>query len=308
MTAMEKIDKGLNTAYHAPSAEGWSLGNLDFFAVTPRKYTPDDHDVWRTLYKRQSGILPKRAITQFTDSLSTLGINQTRIPDNDEINSILMSRTGWQIIPVAGLMPEEPFFELLANRRFPIGNFIRGKEQLDYLQEPDVFHDLFGHVPILIDPVFADYMEAFGKGGLKAAKEGTLEKVGRLYWYTVEFGLIQEAQKLHIYGAGILSSATESVFCLEDPSPNRLKFDLKRCLNTRFQIDDFQDNYFVIDSFKQLFEETYKDFAPIYKELADKPEYNPGDIVEGDKVIHKGTGAYAREAHKRRMERAAKKP
>jgi phenylalanine-4-hydroxylase len=297
------MDKGLETAYHAPSAEGWTRGNLDFFTVPEKIYTAEENDVWRTLFKRQMQVLPKRAISQFMDSLSTLGIEQTRVPRFDEVNEILMKRTGWQVVPVPGFMPEEAFFELLANRRFPAGNFIRGREQLDYIQEPDVFHDLFGHVPILVDPIFADYMEAFGKGGLRAAELGTLEKVGRLYWYTVEFGLIQESQGLHIYGAGILSSATESVFCLEDPSPHRLKFDLKRIMQTHFRIDDFQDNYFVIDSFKQLFDETYVDFKPLYDELATQPVLEPGIIVPGDVVIHKGTGTYAVEANKRRIAR-----
>lgn len=299
------MDKGLSTAYHAVSSEGWTPGHLDFFAVPPKLFTADEHDVWRALYKRQIGVLPKRAIGQFMDSLSTLGIDQTAVPDYDEMNALLMKRTGWQVVPVAGLMPDEPFFELLANRRFPIGNFIRGREQMDYLQEPDVFHDLFGHVPLLVDPIFADYMEAFGRGGLKAAALNTVSKLGRLYWYTVEFGLIQESQGLRIYGAGILSSATESIFCLEDTSPNRIKFDLKRVLQTKFQIDDFQDDYFVIDSFKQLFDDTYQDFTPVYDALDGKPEYEPGGIVDGDIVVHKGTGVYAVEADKRRAEHTA---
>ncbi len=296
-------DKGLGTAYHYTSGEGWTPGNLDFFTVPQREFTQDEHDIWRALYKRQLGILPGRAINLFMDSLSTLGINQDKIPTFSEVNEILMKRTGWQVVPVPGLIPDEPFYELLANRRFPSGNFIRTKEQFDYIQEPDVFHDLFGHVPILADPTFGDYMEAFGHGGLKALKLGTLPKLARLYWYTVEFGLIQEADHLHIYGAGILSSPTESVFALEDPSPHRIRFDTNRILQTQYQIDDFQDNYFVIDSFKQLFDETYADFTPLYKQLEGKPEYEAGTILPTDKVIHKGTGTYAIEADKRREER-----
>lgn len=301
------MDKGISTAYHYTPGDGWTPGNLDFFTVPQRVYNQEEHDVWRTLYQRQLGVLPGRAIGLFMDSLSTLGINKERIPSFDEVNEILMKRTGWQVVAVPGLIPDEPFFELLANRRFPAGNFIRGKDQLDYIQEPDVFHDLFGHVPILADPTFGKYMEAFGKGGLKAAKLGTVDKLARLYWYTVEFGLIQEAQGLRIYGAGILSSPKESVFSLDDPSPHRIKFNLKRILQTRFQIDDFQDNYFIIDSFKQLFDETYEDFTPIYEALKGKPEYDPGDLVEGDVVVHKGTGVYAVEADKRRAARAAAK-
>ena len=296
------MDKGLDSAYHYTPADGWTPGNLDFFTVPQKQFTADEHDIWRALYKRQLGILPKRAISLFMDSLSTLGISQERIPDFSDVNEILMKRSGWQVVPVPGLIPDEPFYELLANRRFPAGNFIRTPAQMDYIQEPDVFHDLFGHVPILADPVFGDYMEAYGRGGLKAAKLGTIDKLARLYWYTVEFGLIQEPQGLRIYGAGILSSPTESVFCLENPSPHRIKFDLKRVLQTHYQIDDF----FVIDSFKQLFDETYVDFSSIYKELAGAPIHSPGDLAEGDVLLHEGTGTYAAEADRRREQRRQK--
>lgn len=297
------MDKGIGAAQHYTPVDGWKPGNLDFFTVPQKRFTADEHEIWRTLYKRQLEVLPGRAISLFMDSLSTLGINQEKIPDFSDVNEILMKRTGWQVVPVPGLIPDEPFFELLANRRFPSGNFIRTWEQLNYIQEPDVFHDLFGHVPILADPVFGDYMEAYGRGGLKAAKLGTIDKLARLYWYTVEFGLIREPQGLRIYGAGILSSPTESVFSLDSDSPNRLNFNLKRMLQTHYQIDDFQDNYFVIDSFKQLFDETYADFGSIYAELKDKPYIEPGEIVTGDIVVHKGTGVYAIEADRRRAER-----
>ncbi len=300
-------DKGIGSAYHYTPADGWSLGNLDFFTVPQKVFTPEEHDIWRVLYKRQLDILPKRAISLFMDSLSTLGISQDKIPDFADVNEILMKRSGWQVVPVPGLIPDEPFFELLANRRFPAGNFMRTREQMDYIQEPDVFHDLFGHVPILADPVFGDYMEAYGKGGLKAAKLGTIDNLARLYWYTVEFGLIQEPQGLRIYGAGILSSPVESVFSVESPSPHRIKFNLKRMLQTHYRIDDFQDNYFVIDSFKQLFDDTLVDFDPLYAEIKGKPPYEPGHLIDGDVVLHKGTGTYAVEAARRREERKNKK-
>ncbi len=299
-------NKGIDTANHYTSAEGWELGNLDFFTVAPNKFTDEEHAVWRLLYRRQCEILKGRAIGLFMDSLSTLGINPDRIPEFSEVNDILMKRTGWQVVPVPGLIPEEPFFELLANRRFPIGNFIRTMHQLDYIQEPDVFHDLFGHVPILADPTFANYMEEFGRGGLKAYKMGLAGKLARLYWYTVEFGLIQEKDGLKIYGAGILSSPTESVFSIESPSPHRVKFNVDRMLQTQFRIDDFQDIYFVIDSFDQLFRDTREDFTEKYKYLSARPEYKPGVIVEGDDVITRGTGVYAVEAQKRRAERKKK--
>lgn len=296
-------DRGISSAQHYTSPEGWTPGNLDFFTVPQRQYTEDDHAVWRTLYKRQKGILKNRAIGMFMDSLSTLGINEDRIPSFSEVNEILMKRTGWQVVPVPGLIPDEPFFELLANRRFPAGNFIRSKEQLDYIQEPDVFHDLFGHVPILADPTFGDYMAEYGRGGLKAAKLGHINKLARLYWYTVEFGLIEEPEGLRIYGAGILSSPTESVFALDSDSPHRIRFNAKRILQTHYQIDDFQDNYFAINSFKQLFDETQPDYTPIYKELDGQPEYEAGTLLPTDDAITKGTGVYGIEADRRREER-----
>jgi phenylalanine-4-hydroxylase len=299
-------DKGLYTAHHYTPPDGWVLGNLDFFTMPQRHWTPEEHDIWNALYKRQLKILPGRAISLFMDSLSTLGIHQDRIPDVTEVNDILKKRTGWQLVPVPGLIPDEPFFELLANRRFPLGNFIRTKEQLDYIQEPDVFHDLFGHVPMLADPVFSRYMEEYGRGGLKAARLGMIDKIARLYWYTVEFGLIQEPCGLRIYGAGILSSPKESVFCLESDSPQRIKFNMRRILQTHYRIDDFQDNYFVIDSFQQLFDETDEDFAPIYIELKGTPEYEAGVTIGSDVVLHKGTCVYAAEADKRRLARKMK--
>ena len=298
MTTTE--DRGLSSAKHYNPGEGWTPGDLDFFKVDQHQYTDEENDVWRILYKRQEEVLKGRAISLFMDSMATLGINRDNVPAFEDVNAILKKRTGWEVIPVEGLIPDEPFFELLANRRFPIGNFIRTRDSLDYIQEPDVFHDLFGHVPLLAEETFAKYMQAYGEGGLKAAKLGMTNKLARLYWYTVEFGLIKEPDGLRIYGAGILSSPTESVFALESDSPHRIGFDVKRLLQTHYQIDDFQDNYFVIDSFDQLFNDTYADFTPLYETLQDQPEYPAGTLLETDKVYHKGTGAYAVEADKRR--------
>jgi len=296
-------DRGLASAKHYNPGDGWTRGDLDFFIVPQHIYTEEENDVWRILFKRQQEILKGRAIDLFMDSMSTLGIDAERVPSFDEVNAILMKRTGWQVVPVEGLIPDEPFFELLANRRFPAGNFIRTRDSLDYIQEPDVFHDVFGHVPLLADPTFAKYMEEYGKGGLKAAGMGMTHKIARLYWYTVEFGLIRQKDGLRIYGAGILSSPTESVFALESVSPHRIGFDVKRLLQTHYQIDDFQDNYFVIDSFEQLFNDTYADFTPLYAELKDKPEHKAGTLLDTDKVFHKGTGDYAVEAEKKRAAR-----
>ena len=208
-----------------------------------------------------------------------------------------MAATGWQIVAVPGLVPDQVFFGHLANRRFPAGNFIRTPEQLDYLQEPDIFHDVFGHVPMLADPVFADYMVAYGKGGLRSLGFGALDHLARLYWYTVEFGLIQQADGLRIYGAGIVSSYAESIFAMEDPSPNRIAFDLMRVMRSHYRIDDFQQNYFVVSSMEQLLKVTVEtDFAPLYQLLESLPDILVGEIIAEDALITKGTQAYFKDA------------
>lgn len=205
-----------------------------------------------------------------------------------------MKLTGWQVVAVPGLVPDEVFFDHMANRRFVAGNFIRRPDQLDYLQEPDVFHDVFGHVPMLADPVFADYLAAYGRGGVRAMELGALKQLGRLYWYTVEFGLVQEAEGLRIYGAGIVSSSAESRFALDDPSPNRIGFDLRRVMRTEYRIDDFQQNYFVIPSFDELLRVTIEtDFAPLYEEILPLPDIPVAEILPEDDVITHGTQEYA---------------
>ena len=212
-----------------------------------------------------------------------------------------MKLTGWQVVAVHGLVPDDVFFDHMANRRFVAGNFIRGADQLDYLQEPDVFHDVFGHVPMLADPVFADYCVAYGKGGQRALGLGGLGYLSRLYWYTVEFGLIADPEGLRIYGAGIVSSASESRFALDDPSPNRIGFDLQRVMRTDYRIDDFQQNYFVIPSYEELLRVTVEtDFAPLYEAIKPLPDIAIADILPDDVVITRGTQAYARERDKDR--------
>jgi phenylalanine-4-hydroxylase len=192
-------------------------------------------------------------------------------------------------------VPDDVFFEHLANRRFVAGRFIRRPDQLDYLQEPDVFHDVFGHVPLLAHPVFADYMQAYGEGGLRADGLGAIEKLARLYWYTVEFGLIRQDAELKIYGAGIVSSYGESLFALDDPSPNRIGFGLKRLMRTKYRIDDYQQSYFVIDSFDDLLRQTVEmDFAPLYEELKQESTIEADEIIDEDRVFNRGTQDYAR--------------
>jgi phenylalanine-4-hydroxylase len=253
-------------------------------------YTGEEHAIWRTLFERQEKILVGRACDEFMAGLDGLGVAADGIPDFRRLSDILMKATGWQIVAVPGLVPDGTFFEHLANRRFPSTCFIRTREQLDYLQEPDVFHDIYGHVPLLMNPVFADYMEAYGKGGVKAMELGALHNLARLYWYTVEFGLINTPAGMRIYGSGILSSKGESIFSLEDDAPNRIAFDLLRVMQTEYRIDDYQESYFVIDSFEQLFEATRPDFTAYYRELAARPDLAPGMVLPSDRVPHRGTG------------------
>ncbi|MDO9430521.1 MAG: phenylalanine 4-monooxygenase [Phenylobacterium sp.] len=256
-------------------------------------YSQAEHDVWTTLYERQAGLLQGRACDAFLKGLDALDLHRGGIPDFSRINEELTRLTGWSVVAVPGLVPDEVFFEHLANRRFPAGRFIRKADQLDYLQEPDVFHDVFGHVPMLTDPTFADYMQAYGQGGMRALGRGQLHNLARLYWYTVEFGLLETPEGLRIYGAGIVSSLAESIFALDDPSPNRLGFDLERVMRTPYRIDDFQQVYFVIPSLKSLLKATLQDFAPIYERLSQAPDIAIDEMAPGDRVFTCGTQAYA---------------
>jgi len=257
-------------------------------------YSPAEHAVWKTLFERQTKLLPGRACDEFVDGMKKLPIGPDEIPDFRRLSDVLMQRTGWQVVAVPGLVPDEVFFDHLANRRFPAGQFIRKPDELDYLEEPDVFHDVFGHVPMLMNPVIADYIQAYGKGGLRAQQLGVLDKLARVYWYTVEFGLVQQKDGVRIYGAGIASSRTESVFALDDASPNRIAFELERVMRTRYRIDDFQESYFVIDGLQQLLELATIDFGPLYQRIAGKEDYEPGTVLPTDRVISRGTGSYHR--------------
>jgi len=258
-------------------------------------YTPEEHATWDLLFERQAKLLPGRASNAWLRGLDVLKLSKPGIPDFEELSERLMKLTGWQVVAVPGLVPDDVFFDHMANRRFVAGNFIRRRDQLDYLQEPDVFHDVFGHVPMLADPVFADYLAAYGRGGQRALGLDALKYLGRLYWYTVEFGLIAEPEGLRIYGSGIVSSAAESRFALDDPSPNRIGFDLSRVMRTEYRIDDFQQNYFVIHSFDELLRVTVEtDFAPLYEEISAQPDIRIAEILPEDTVITRGTQDYAR--------------
>ncbi|HEX4097924.1 MAG TPA: phenylalanine 4-monooxygenase, partial [Caulobacteraceae bacterium] len=249
-------------------------------------YTPAEHRVWDALFARQSELLVGRAAREFLRGLDVLHLSKPGVPDFAELSERLTRLTGWSVVAVPGLVPDEVFFEHLANRRFVAGRFIRRPDQMDYLEEPDVFHDVFGHVPLLSDPVFADYMQAYGEGGLRAARLGAIERLARLYWHTVEFGLISTGAGVRIYGSGIVSSHGESQYALDDPAPPRIAFDMRRVMRTRYKIDAFQPAYFVIDSFEGLLKQTLEtDFGPLYRALEGEPDIEPGAVVAGDLLI-----------------------
>lgn len=265
-----------------PPRGDYTTARADYTCAQPwEHYTADEHARYARLYQRQTERLQGRACDEFIDALARLGPPDA-IPRFDAISERLRAATGWEVVAVPGLIPEDAFFSLLAARRFPVTHWLRTEAEFDYIVEPDLFHDLFGHVPLLFDPVFADYMEAFGAGGLKAQRLDALEYLSRLYWYTVEFGLIRTPDGLRAYGAGILSSVGELERCLIDPAAKRLPFDAARLMRTRYKIDTYQDTYFVIDSFAQLFEATAPDYEPIYAQLRTQPELAAGALQPGE--------------------------
>jgi phenylalanine-4-hydroxylase len=271
------------TSTRAPRGD-YSVAGADYTCDQPwSSYKATEHELYARLYDRQLRQLPGQACDEFIHALTQLG-GAREIPRFETISGSLRRATRWEIVAVPGLIPEQAFFSLLANRRFPVTVWLRRPDEFDYIVEPDVFHDLFGHVPLLFNPVFADYMQAFGQGGLKAHDLAALEYLARLYWFTVEFGLIATPRGLRAYGAGILSSVGETAYSLTSMKPQRLAFDLVRVLRTPYKIDDFQHTYFVIDSFAQLFDATAPDFTAIYQRVAELPRLAARDRLPGERV------------------------
>lgn len=260
------------------------------------RYSAEDHLIWGTLFDRQQQTLKGHVCQEYLDGLDALGIGPEGVPNFDRMNARLRRITGWEVVAVPGLIPSQPFFQMLANRQFPAGTFIRSREQLDYLEEPDIFHDVFGHVPLLTNPAYADYMNEYGRIGLEAVKNKGVKFLARLNWYTIEFGLIRKPEGIKIYGAGIVSSFGEAKYVAEDPSAHQLGFNLDRVLRTGYYIDDFQATYFVIDKFEDLFEllksTNFTDVAGKFRTL---PTHAPFEILAHDKVIRKGTGRFWRD-------------
>lgn len=247
-------------------------------------YTPAQHALWRRLYSRQARLLPGRACDVFIDSLHKMDAAEA-IPRFERTTEALLKATGWELVAVPGLVPELTFFEHLANRRFPVTVWLRDPSEFDYIVEPDVFHDFFGHVPLLFNPVFADYMQQYGQGGLKALEVGGLDQLSRLYWYTVEFGLIRSEQGLRVYGAGILSSGGEIEHCLTSPKPRRIALQGERTMRTLYKIDSYQETYFVISDFQELFDQTAPDFTPVYARVKQQPVLAADTLLPGESNI-----------------------
>jgi phenylalanine-4-hydroxylase len=241
-----------------------------------KRFTAEQHRVWDLLFARQKAQLAGRVVSCFEQGLDVLNLSRPGIPQLDELNERLFARTGWTVVSVPGLVPDDIFFDHLSRRRFPAGNFIRSADSLDYLEEPDVFHDVFGHVPMLAQPAVADFMQALGERGLDALRAGAMERLARLYWYSVEFGLAREDGALKIFGAGIASSFGESCYALESAEPRRLPFDLRRIARTRYRPDAFQSCYFVVESFEAMLRELIEaDLAALYEEIAPLPDFDP---------------------------------
>jgi phenylalanine-4-hydroxylase len=260
------------------------------------RYTADDHAVWGTLFERQLRTLNGQVCEEYLDGLRVLGIDAGGVPEFNRMNARLRRATGWEVVAVPGLIPSRPFFQMLANRQFPAGTFIRTREQLDYLEEPDIFHDVFGHVPLLSNPAYADYMAEYGRIGLEAVERKGVKFLARLNWYTIEFGLIRKPEGVKIYGAGICSSFGEARYVVEDPSAHWLGFDLERVLRTGYYIDDFQASYFVIESFEDLFGLLQgRDWPSLYEASRAAVPLTPFAVEDADRVIRGGTCAYWRE-------------
>jgi len=265
----------------------------DWLEPAQTRYTSQDDAIWDDLFARQMNVLPGRACSAMLDGLEKLDLGKGGVPDFGRLSEELGALTGWSVVPVPMLIPDHVFFWHLANRRFPAGNFIRTRETFDYIQEPDVFHDVFGHVPLLTDPTFADYMQEYGRAGWKAMRYNRLKALGALYWYTVEFGLIMENDAPRIFGAGILSGPTEAIFALEAQSPNRIMLNVDRVMRTDYVIDDLQPTYFVIESFEYLYRQTVeRDFDRLYRSLGPSFTYANSAVIDVDHVVHRGTQEY----------------
>jgi phenylalanine-4-hydroxylase len=246
-------------------------------------YTAEEHALWRRLYARQSVLAPRYACPEYLEALARLDCGEG-VPRFDRVSRALRQATGWEIVAVPGLIPDREFFAHLAARRFPVTVWLRRPEEVDYIEEPDVFHDFYGHVPLLFEPSYAEHVQAYGAGGLKALGLDALDMLARLYWHTIEFGLVRTGRGLRACGAGLLSSGGELAYCIDDPAPRRIAFDMERALRTEYRIDRYQETYFVVDSFAARARATAPDFTPIYARVRGLPALGPAAADPGDRL------------------------
>lgn len=238
------------------------------------KYSPAEHAIWKKLFSRQFKIVKDYACDEFIDGIKLLNLREEAIPQCPDISAILKKLTGWELEPVPALIPFERFFYLLANRKFPAATFMRKPEELDYLEEPDIFHEIFGHCPLLTNPAYAEFTHIYGQLGLKATPEDRV-MLARLYWFTIEFGLINTKKGLRAYGGGILSSKNETLYSLDSPIPKRVPFHVLDVLRTPYRIDILQPIYFVLDRFETLYELIKLDLIALIHEARELGEYPP---------------------------------
>lgn len=251
-------------------------------------FTAAQHATWRTLFDQQSAAITDYACRSFLDGLDILRKLKPGVPDFAELNALLGPATGWEVVAVPGWIPNEPFFEHLANKRFPAANFVRPPEQVAYSEEPDMFHDIFGHIPMLTDPSFSDFLVAYGQAGLRAEKLGASDFLGRLWLYTVEFGLVVEDGELRAFGGGLMSSFAETLCALTSPEPRRIWLDIERVMRTKYHFDQYQETYFVVAGFEELLRATEEtDFASVYRKIAEDTALEPGDAWYDD-VAYEG--------------------
>ena len=237
-------------------------------------YSDDEHQIWSELYQSQMEIIPGRVCSEFIRGLETLNLPKQRIPQPGEVSDILREATGWEVAPVPALINFDRFFKLLSERKFPAATFIRTRDEMDYLQEPDIFHEIFGHTAMLTHQAFADFTEAYGKAGVNASKQ---ERVflARLYWFTVEFGLLRSDRGVSIYGGGIASSPGETIYAVESPEPIRRPFDPVDVLRTPYRIDIYQTVYYVLDRLDDLFELAEADLIGLIRKARALGEFEP---------------------------------
>ena len=273
------------TSHRLPLGE-WSI------AQDWPQYTARDHSTWKSMYARMEAVLKDRVCDDFFSGLRVLNLPTEQVVQFDVLSKTLAQASSWQYIAVSGFIPTDIFFQLLANRRFPSSRFMRDPDGLSYQELPDIFHDVYGHAPLLMHPVMADFMQAFGRAGVAAKTERQQLMLSRLYWFTVEVGLVAHARGTRAYGAAIASSEKETMFSLHDASPNILKFDHARIMRTPYSMYDLQETYFVIDSLDDLLDLSRDGFACINDCDPDLPDIERGALIASDQILQRGTGTY----------------